>query len=177
LVRWAEKRSFLVRYRRYLGRSTLVRDTPTRRFTTCRRLGTLRALLLFRFKSYSIEEQQVRTWRELLNNYEVGSEEMAAFGRLIDGLRAAGVTPIIVQMPVTNDWLDLHPAGRRDFERFEKAMDSIAHQRDVPDVDLMAPFLSIEEFADPVHLNGEGQARFTNLLADVIAELPTPARA
>jgi hypothetical protein len=176
LIRWVEERSFVVRYRRFLGRASLFQPDPRQRASECRRLGLLRWFLVFRFRKYTIEDQQIQLWKEVLDGYEVGGEEMAALGRLIDGLRAAGVAPVVVRMPCTDDWVDLHPGGRRDFENFETALDSAARQHDVPHVDLRTPFSSLEEFADPVHLNGEGQVRFTNLLADVLAQLPAPSR-
>lgn len=177
VIRWVEKRSFLMRYRRFLGKAALFQPDPYQRAGMCRRLGLLRWFLIFRYRPYMIEDRQLLIWKEVLNEYEVSAEEIAALGRLIDGLRAAGVTPLLVQMPCTKDCFDLHPQGRDDFERFESALDSVARQRHVPYPDLKASFSSIEEFADPVHLNGEGQARFTSLLADVIAEPPTPSRA
>jgi hypothetical protein len=171
LIRWFGKRSFLVRYRSYLGRRALFRDTPTRRSSTCRRLGTLRTLLLFRFRSYRIDDRQLKMWNQLLENFEVGEAEMTALGRLIEGVRAAGAIPVLIRMPVTGDWVQLHPGGRSDFEQFERTLSSFARERSVPYADLASKFLSLEDYADPVHLNGKGLLRFTNLLAVVIKDV------
>jgi hypothetical protein len=178
-VRWIhglEERSFLVRYRRYLGRRSLFQPDPFERASACRRLGLLRWFLIFRYRPYVIEDRQVKIWKEALNEYEIGPEDLAALDRLIDGLRAAGVVPLLVKTPSTADWVGFHPGGEKDFKSFEDAVDSVVRRREVPFADLMAPLSSIEEYADPVHVNGAGQERFTGLLADVIAQLPTPSR-
>jgi hypothetical protein len=174
LIRGAEKKFFVVRYRRHLGRSTLFRNPRSRQASTCRRLGTPRALLLFRFRAYRSEERQIQIWKELLNHFEVGDGEMAALGRLIDGLRAARITPLLVRMPITRDWIDLHPGGGVDFERFERALSFFALERRVPYADIASEFDSLEDYADPVHLNGKGLLRFTNILAEFIKGVPTP---
>jgi hypothetical protein len=176
LIRWGEKRSLLVRYRRYLGRRRMFRDTPTRRSSTCRRLGTPRAILLFRFRSYRSDDRQIEIWNELLNEFEVGGEEMAALDRLITGVRAAGVVPVLVRMPVTEDWVALHPKGTSDFEQFERTLSTFARERAVPYADLAQQFSSHDDYADPVHLNGQGLLRFTEILAGVINEVAASSR-
>lgn len=176
-MRWMhllERKSLLVRYRRYLGRSSLFQPDPFQRASVCRRLGLLRWFLVFRYRPYKIEDRQLLIWKDSLNEFEVGREEIEALGRLVDELRAAGVIPIIVKTPVTKDWVDLHPAG---FKAFEEALESMVRDRDVIYADLMAPFTSIEDFADPVHVNGNGQERFTKLLAEVIADIPASSTA
>jgi hypothetical protein len=175
--RWAERRSFLVRYRRYLGRRKLFRDTPSRRSSTCRRLGMPRALLLFRFRQYRIDDRQLTIWNQLLAEFDIGTEEIAALGRLIAGVRAAGAIPILVRMPVTKDWVNMHPRGQADFETFQRAVSSFAYGHDVVYADLAGRLHSIEYHADPVHLNGEGLREFTALLAKVIhGRVPRPER-
>lgn len=136
-----------------------------------------RGLLFFRYREYRIDERQLPIWHQLVADYDVGGEEMAALRRIIDGVRGAGAVPILVRMPVTSDWVDMHPQGARDFRRFADALESFARVNGVAYADIASRFASLDDFADPVHLNGKGLARFTDALAGSIAQITSRGRA
>jgi hypothetical protein len=176
LIAWADKHILLVRYRSYLGRRSLFQDSPTRRHTASRADGTLRALLLFRFRPYGSEERQLQTWNRVLASFEVGEPEIQSLARLIEGLRAADVVPVIVRMPYTTDWISIHPGVTADIEAYERALSQLVHDHGVIFLDAGAHFSSLEGYADPVHLNGAGRARFSKIVAEFLATLPVLER-
>ena len=174
-VWWASNHSYLVRYRRFLFRRALFQQDRLQRATSCRALGLLRWAMVFRYRGYTIKTRQMRAWKEALNEYAIGSEWVAAIGRIVDGLKAAGVTPIIAPIPYTDDWIPFHPRGAEDLESWKRAIREVASEHGSAFVDLRDRFSVAEHFADPVHSNGEGQTRFTTLIADEIAALASPA--
>jgi hypothetical protein len=167
----------LIRYRRFLGRRSMFQADPFQRGTACRRLGLLRFFLVFRYREYQIEDKQLEIWREALNDYAIGDDDITSLHRLISGLRAAGVTPLIVRTPAAPDWVGLHPHGDADVERFDAVIASAAKIDGVAFVDLAPRFPTLEDYADPVHVNGRGQERFTAFLATAIAGSAVPASA
>jgi hypothetical protein len=191
LLLWMEKRSFLIRYRHFLHepggwgmRAPLrvrwmksIRE-PKRLFrksrgeqATVTSLGMLHALSVFRGAPYQLSERVLTTWEKILRDYEAGGHELAALGRLVDSTRAAGVKFLMVLMPVTQDWIEIHPHGQRDFDRFKHVLDDFVAERDVAFVDLMPEPWAREEYADAVHRNDEGREHFTNVLSASITDL------
>ena len=193
---WAEDRSFLVRYRHFfrepggwgmraplrvrLARS--MRD-PKRLFRKSRGrqvevtpLGMLHALSVFRGVPYGHTERVLGTWKRIVVDYEVGGHELAALARLADATRDAGVSFVMVLMPVTQDWIDIHPHGREDFDRFRRVLDTFARDHGVPLIDLMPTIPSRDGYADAVHRNDEGRRAFTEMLSSHAGSY-MPARA
>jgi hypothetical protein len=191
LLLWMEKRSFLIRYRHFLHEPggwgmraprrvrwmKSIRD-PKRLFRKSRGeqvavtpLGMLHALSVFRGVPYQLTERVLATWGKIVLDYEVGGHELAALARLVDATRAAGVKFLMVLMPVTQDWIEIHPHGQQDFDRFKHALDSFVAERDVAFIDLMSEPWAREEYADAVHRNDEGREHFTNVLSGYTADL------
>ena len=194
MLLWAEERSFLVRYRHFLrepgdwgmrapmhvrvGRSM---RHPKRLFGKSRGrraavtpLGMLHALWVFRDVPYQLRERVLAIWKTAIVPYEVGGQELAALGRLADATRDAGVSFAIVVMPVTDDYINIHPHGRQDYDRFRHVLDTFVRERAIPLIDLMAEIPSHEGYADPVHRNDEGRRSFTEILSSCAAGLIQP---
>jgi len=191
LLLWLEGRSFLVRYRRFLQEPTMarrahpvvswfgrLRKDPLYLFRKSRgqsdsvsKLGTITGGW-FRQVEYHLSDRTRRVLsEEFLNHYEVGGPEFAAFRRLVEGVRAAGVSVLVVLMPVTSDWTDLHSRGERDVERFTRAFAELVAEVNLPFVDLTSVFASNDFFADPAHLNGAGMRRFAEEMTRPILDL------
>ncbi len=192
---WLERRSFLVRYRHFFrepGRWGIKQYRPPtwrrrlrRRWRALRYsvrkdrgssfavtpLGLMLGLSRFHGVPYQLgTPRMVRSWAEIVTDYEVGGRELSALGRLVDLIRAGGADVVLVLMPVMPDWVDLQPGGRRDLEAYKHALDRFAVERDVYCLDLMSGFASTNEYADARHANEVGQARFTRALAEVTAD-------
>jgi len=172
---FTSRHSYLVRYRTFLFKRALFEQDRLQRATSCRRLGLLRWVMVFRYRPYTIKTRQMEAWKEALNEYEIGDEELEAMGRIVDGLKAAGVVPIIAPIPYTDDWIPFHPRGDEDVQSWKRVIRQVATVHGCAYVDLRDRFTTGEQFADPVHFNGDGQLRFTRLLADEIGAVATPA--
>ena len=48
----------------------------------------------------------------------------------------AGVSFAIVVMPVTDDYINIHPHGRQDYDRFRHVLDTFVRERAIPLIDL-----------------------------------------
>ena len=178
-----ERHLYLIRYRRFLFEPTIARrrrffrirrflSDPRYLFHTTRgnhatvsRLGVLDALWIFSGEGYSIPERMRAVWEEqYLNDYRVGGEELAAFRRFVNGVRASGAELLVILVPVTADWTALHPHGQRDEDDFLQLLDSTIAEAEIPFLDMNAEFTRlghVEYFADPVHLNVNGRRYFT----------------
>ena len=167
---WVENRSSLFRYRSVLRRPAEAlsdrRDAELAQVEVSR-LGVLRAIPAFHRRPYSIPpEFRRRTTEESFHAYAVGGAQMAALERLVRGLVARDIRPILVQMPVTDDIVPMHPRGSADFAAFTAALGRCCLGATIPRLDMRAPFGSDPAlFVDPVHVSGAGAARFTQTVA------------
>jgi hypothetical protein len=66
-----------------------------------------------------------------LRAFRVGREEVAAFRRTLRGLRRDDVSPAVVLMPVTQEYIDAHPRGERDFDRWKRIVTRVAREEGV----------------------------------------------
>ena len=110
--------------------------------------------------------------RELLNDYATGGAQVQAAAALVQELRAQNVEVVLVALPVTADYIDLHPRGAVDFERFLAQAQALGSGPGVEFLD-RHDWARDSEFADTHHLNGAGADRFS---ADLAATLPAGAR-
>jgi hypothetical protein len=103
---------------------------------------------------------------ELLNDFRVGGRQTEAAGDLLQGLADRGVETVVVALPVTQDYVGLHPEGEADFQDFLTVAERVAGESGATFVDAHDWAASTEQFADTHHLNGEGALAFS-------ADLPT----
>ncbi len=108
---------------------------------------------------------------ELLNDFEVTDDQVRALRRTISFLKRRNIEVILVDLPVTDAFIDLHPNGRRDYERYRTTLRRIADDLDLPLID-GTQFEQNELFADPNHMNGQGARRFGDYLSRELAGHP-----
>lgn len=113
---------------------------------------------------------------QLLNDFHMGGAQIAAATDLVEQLRGRGVEVVLLLLPVTRDYVELHPDGGADFQRFLVTARRLAERTGATLVDAHAWATSDEQFADTHHLNGEGALAFSadlpSLLADAGAATP-----
>lgn len=164
LERAAERWSYLVRYRDDLRRPRRIagQHDPLREVARIGPLGQLRALDIYAHADYAVTPRFVREARsDALRDYSIGGAQTAALRRTVTGLRARGVRVVLLEMPVTQDAIALHPRGAADYERFTTRLREVAGATGAEIVDLTGAFGSTRFFFDPFHLNGSGRAAFT----------------
>lgn len=103
---------------------------------------------------------------QLLDDYAVGGPQLESLRALVGRLRADGTAVVIVLLPVTDDFVDLHPHDD-DVARFVEAV----HDLGVPVVDRHAAGYDDALFADTHHLNAAGSDRLSR---EVAAALDDP---
>ncbi len=104
---------------------------------------------------------------QLLNDYSLGPEQLDAAEELLARLDRAGIEVVLVALPVTDDYIALHPNGEADYDEYRAAMALLADSADVDFHDLSE---ATDSFADTHHLNGVGSQELT----EATAALPIP---
>jgi hypothetical protein len=185
LTRRTEARSALIKYRAALRRPWAAlrsRELPDTGGGSIAPIGVtgvnispggrLRDLLSLNYRQNAGIDERFRSQR--LHDFQVGAEQLRSLRALMSALTANGVKVIVVDMPVTRHYIELHPAGQADIDRYERAIAAAAHSVGVQFV--KTPIWSSQNFADPYHLNRKGSKRFTGLIRDVLAADRTPRR-
>jgi hypothetical protein len=105
-----------------------------------------------------------------LKDFEVGAQQVETFRSLVTFLKGTAQRVVVVNMPVTKDYVDAHPNGAKDHGAYTEMLEEESEDLDVELVDLGV--WSPVYFADPAHLNARGAKRMTGLLDDLLAENP-----
>jgi hypothetical protein len=87
-----------------------------------------------------------------LRDFRIGRAEVDAFRRTLRGLRRASVRPAVVLMPVTQQYIDAHPHGERDFDHWVRVVTRVARQEHVLLVD-ESRAMPVSAFRDLEHLD------------------------
>ncbi len=104
------------------------------------------------------------TRQQLLADFTIDDTQVADERALVTDLQAEGVAVVLVVLPVTADYVSLHPAGGVDFDRFLGVARQLAIDTGAPLIDLHDERGDEQRFADTHHLNAEGQAWFSATL-------------
>lgn len=112
--------------------------------------------------------------RELLNDFDIGGRQLAALRSTLEHLHESGVEVALLPLPVTDDYVALHPAGAADQADFLAALHEVAAETGVAVLD--APPLPVEDFADTHHLNGAGADALSAALPALLDRAGLPAR-
>ena len=105
---------------------------------------------------------------ELLNDFALGGEQSEAAEALLAELAGRGVDTAVVVLPVTRDYLDLHPEGRRQHADFLAAAERLATEADATFIDLHDLAPDDRWFADTHHLNETGAEALSAALPDLL---------
>lgn len=157
---WLNEHSALVRNRQALRRpleALAGYDPPDRNRTQLTDLGLETELRDHAFRASGDIVEFFR--REPLAGFDVTEDQLGAFRRLVAGLVADGLRVVVLDMPVTDDYVALHPDGAEDHRRYEEAVDEVVAATGAA---LLRPGVWPDElFADPLHLNAFGGERLT----------------
>jgi hypothetical protein len=107
---------------------------------------------------------------QLLNDYEPSDSQAEALRSLVHDLEEQGTQVVLLLLPVTDDYLALHPNGAADYDEFAAQVEQIGEQAGVTVVDAhdWAPEESM--FADTHHLNASGSGSFSEALPALLPE-------
>lgn len=109
---------------------------------------------------------------QLLNDYAPSEGQAEALTDLVVGLEDDGIQPVLLLLPITEDYESLHPDGAADYEEFRQEVLEIGEQTGTTVVDAhdWAPDEAV--FADTHHLNGQGADQLSAALPELLPEPP-----
>jgi hypothetical protein len=111
-----------------------------------------------------------------VQGWRLGRESPAAIRRLIRLAKAREVKVVLVDMPITQTYVDRHPQGERDFRRYVRALRELARSEQVRLLEYSST-RAAHLFVDQVHLRTAAGDAFTERLARQLrAELRTGSR-
>jgi hypothetical protein len=152
--------SLLFRYRTVLRRpleALFGYDSPDRNLAMNTDLGQELHLADTAYQGGPNVETFFRT--EPLLQWAGSETQFGAVRNTIDRLHAAGVRVIVLDVPVTDQYVGLHPRGAEDYRGYEAALNVLAAQTGAELVDT-GTWLPAA-FSDPLHLNGVGAELLT----------------
>jgi hypothetical protein len=166
--RWFTERSALLRYREVLRRPVEALagyDPPDRDAAAITELGLETHLLDTDYRLDDFVDTFFRT--QTLRDFALGGDQEAAFRRLVTSLAAGDRRVVVLDVPVTADYVALHPRGADDMADYRAAVDAVVTETGA---ELVRPGVWASAFfSDPLHLNGAGVERLGPLLAEVVA--------
>lgn len=169
LTRWAAQYSALIRYRGVLRdpvhlKPTLVKlagGVPDEPWSRPSHRGF--------FPEEKPRQYGIGSYRNAANtifrDYGISDVETAALARVVSSLQSQGIRVVLADMPVSEDYPGLHPGGAPTYERYREAVQAFATEHRVSLVDLR-DLHEHRYFVDPIHMNGDGAARFSRGLVD-----------
>lgn len=117
-------------------------------------------------------EQRNPNFNPAVQDWAPGTDDADAIRRIAAGVRAAGAELVLVSMPITDEYVALHPHGEADFAEYVSALEALGAELDVPVLE-HHDLRDHAWFADTAHLNVYGARAFTTLLAPELPELPS----
>ena len=166
--RWAGDVSALVEYRSVLrDPDNWLGDPPQQWGPSVTAASGL--YLSFLDAPYRADEAMRRSLRNrALQGFRLGDEQIRTLRTLVGDLTAQGRRVLLVATPVTEDYVALHPRGEADHAAFVGVLEALAEEAGVPFLD--AGIWDAALFADPLHVSRAGTERFTQMVADAIAD-------
>jgi len=101
-------------------------------------------------------------------DYRIDENDIEAIFRTIKSLEAHGVTVVLVEMPVPERYVELHPEGAIDVARAHEAILAIGDLLDHRVIDLRFGY-SDDDFVDYTHLGPDAAADLSTRLAASLA--------
>lgn len=163
----AARLSYLVRYRSVLRQ-------PRNLFGRDRRVGHLLNVsqtgrnTAFAERRYPAPGEVTKVlFPGAITRFRLSQEALQSLRRLLRALRAQGVRALVVNMPVTSDFVSWMPGGIDDHMACVEAVRAATEGDGGMYLD--AGVWQSNLFADPIHTNGLGAARVSTLVADALS--------
>jgi hypothetical protein len=105
-----------------------------------------------------------------VGDWAPGHRNPAALERLVDRIHGNGGSVVLVDMPVTDEFVDAHPSGEADYETYLAMLRDLGQRTGAP-VLVHSDRRDHRYFADLVHMNITGATELTTLVAEEIHDL------
>ena len=100
-----------------------------------------------------------------LRDFHIGRAELDAYRRTLRSLRRSTDHLAVVILPVTQQYIDAHPDGARDYDRWVRVVTRIAREEQVPVLD-ETHTMPDSAFRDLEHLGLAGAVEFSSRIRD-----------
>jgi hypothetical protein len=119
---------------------------------------------------YTIPKDRITSLRtKILTDFDTNGSEMDAIGSLVRWLTDQHIKVLVLNVPVTQDYVSAHPHGQADYARYQEKLASVAMTSGAAFVD--PGIWDTTFFAEPLHLNGVGAERLSRFVAQQVADL------
>lgn len=166
---WFVERAYLIRYRSVLRNpiDAVIGHDPQQDRQRSDAWGRLAAIAGLHRRPYNPGlARNLGNFDRMFADFTTGGVQFDALERTIRSLKADGVGVVLVRMPITKDILPRYPRGESDRSAFTQVLTTFAARMNVPLIDAEAEISSPSFFVDPVHLNAEGMAMLTRIVAE-----------
>jgi hypothetical protein len=165
----AEKVSAVVRYRSILRQPSRWFGTDPRQVAAVvSPLGVPRAIRFLNHPYKIKDDFYPRIVPRMYSNFSTGGVATRSLDHLVSSLVALKIQVVLVEMPITLDVYPVHPNGMDDYRLFERSLGAVVSESGARFINMIPRFPSTLQFGDPLHVNGEGRQRFTDLLAAML---------
>lgn len=106
----------------------------------------------------------------LLHDFRLSQAQIKALEQFLTELENEGTRAVVVDVPVTELYVTLHPRGAADVDDYEAAIAGVAERSGAELVSFGRWDSAL--FADPLHVNGAGATRVTTELGDYLEAQP-----
>lgn len=113
-------------------------------------------------------EELAAVQRTRLTDFTPDPEDVRAIRQTIAALQSRGIEVVIVELPVPERFVELHPKGATDHTLVGNELSAIADELGVPFI-RMATGRNDADFVDFTHLTSQAAAEFTRTLAGALA--------
>lgn len=103
-----------------------------------------------------------------MSNWAPGTTDVDAIARLVRRAKSAGTMVVLVDMPVTDEFIARHPNGQADYDTYRSLLRTFATRMSVRLIEV-TDLRDHAMFADEIHLNAAGAAAFTAAIASQLA--------
>lgn len=119
---------------------------------------------------YNNSEARLTGLREaFLRTFQLDGPNLDELVGLIEDLEAQSIPVLVVNMPVTEDYIRIHPGGESEYQEYVATLASISRSHGSEFVDLGQSGLPTDLFEDPFHLNADGAEILSTELARMLA--------
>jgi hypothetical protein len=101
--------------------------------------------------------------KDVVGRYALGEGRLSQLASLLQWLHGQGITPVVLNMPMTPVGIGYLPHGQVDYDTYSQRLRDLAGSLGIQCVE--TGIWPVEQFADPFHVNRQGAHRLTELLA------------
>lgn len=105
-----------------------------------------------------------------LRDFRLSARQLGALERSVRRLQSSGTRVVLLDVPVTARYVELHPNGAEDYRAYELALEAVADATGAELID--GGVWEPSRFSDPLHVNRRGVDTLSRLLADRLQVLP-----